>query len=243
VYPVFSADLSGQAAIVTGAGDGVGRAVALDLARCGAAVAVNDLNPDRTETIAEEIETRGGQALPFQGDVANRYQAAALIETAREHFGRISILVNAASIYKTEPLDKIDEWDWRRQLDVNLNATFFCTQLIGRVMCDEGGGSIVNIASDLWNRTPAHSAGYVTTKAAVVGFTRQAAREFAGCAVRVNAVCPGPLEDEDPGRPVDNMLGRPGTSGEVAAVVIFLCTEAASFITGQALHVDGGRID
>jgi 3-oxoacyl-[acyl-carrier protein] reductase len=240
----FNVDLNGQAAIVTGAGAGVGRAVALALAASGAAVAVNDLNPDRAETVAAAIKQAGGQAIAFRGDVGNRFQAAALIETAREAFGRIHLLVNAAGIFKAEPLKRIDEWDWRRQIEVNITGTFFCTQLLGRVMADEGGGVIVNIASTAGHpHSIEQGIGYVTGKSGVVGLTLQAARELAPDGIRVNAVCPGFIaEDDMPTIPTEppNALRRAGTPADVADAVLFLCSDAARFITGQALNVDGG---
>ena len=139
-------DLRGRAAIVTGGGAGCGRSIALALAAAGAAVVVNDLNPDRAEAVRAGIAAGGGRALACPGDVSNRFQAANLIERARDQFGRISLLVNAASAGPLErPLLRLDEWDWRRLLDVNLTGAFFCTQLLGRVMAEEGGGVILNV--------------------------------------------------------------------------------------------------
>lgn len=235
----FQFNFAGHAAIVTGAGDGVGKAVALALAASGAAVVVNDLNPDRADTVAEQITHAGGRALAWQGDVANRFQVAALIENARDAFGRITLLVNAAGVYKTGALEKLDEWDWRRVLDVNLTGAFFCTQLIGRVMADEGGGAIVNIGSIAGNgATLPNGIAYVSSKAGLIGLTQQSARELAPRGIRVNAVCPANLEED--AVPAESALGRPGTVDEVAAAVMFLCSDAARFITGQAIHVDGG---
>ena len=150
----FRVDLSGQTAIVTGAGADTGRATALALAEAGAAVVVNDMNPDRAERVAAEIEAAGGRALGWQADITNRFQAASLIETARDHFGRIHILVNAAGALNTTPVLRLDEWDWRRLIEVNLTGAFFCSQLLGRVMADEGGGVIVNIASNAGHPHP-----------------------------------------------------------------------------------------
>jgi NAD(P)-dependent dehydrogenase (short-subunit alcohol dehydrogenase family) len=143
----FSVDLGGKVALVTGAGDGVGRAIALALGKAGAAVGVNDLNPDRADDVAETIMAAGGQALPWAADISNKYQVAAMIENLRDRFSHLHILVNAAGVQRPSTLIKLDEYDWRRILEVNLTGTFFCTQLAGRVMADEGGGIIVNLAS------------------------------------------------------------------------------------------------
>ncbi|MEZ4668358.1 MAG: SDR family NAD(P)-dependent oxidoreductase [Anaerolineae bacterium] len=238
----FCVDLSGQHAIVTGAGADVGRAIALALACAGAAVVVNDLNPDRAEQVSQEIIALGGWATPWQADVSNRFQVGSLVEGARDAYGRIHIVVNAAGAYKIGPMSGLDEWDWRRLLDVNLTGTFFVSQLAGRVMADEGGGVIVNIAAAAGHPNPlADGVGYVASKAGVLGMTKQCAREFAPQGIRVNAVCPGNIHVDGVAGSPTNALGQLGTAEDVAGVVLFLCSDAARFITGQAINVDGGE--
>jgi 3-oxoacyl-[acyl-carrier protein] reductase len=239
----FTTDFTGRTVIVTGAGAGIGEAIATAFVQAGARVVVNDLNPDRAERIAEALKAAGGQAVAFQGDIGNRFQAAALIETARDAYDRIDIFVNAAGIYKAEPIARIDEWDWRRQIEVNLVGAFFCTQLMGRVMADEGGGTIVHIASTAgYSHTLPMGAGYVASKAGLIGLTQQAARELAPSDIRVNAVCVGSIAEPDMPAEPHNMLNRMGNPADAAQAVLFLCSDAARFITGQMLVVDGGGL-
>lgn len=240
----FSVDLTGKAAIVTGAGNGIGRAVALALANAGAKVCVNDINVSKPDELAQHINDRGGEAFGWQADVSNRFQVGSMIEEARDRFGRVDIVVNAAGVHKLGPMAKLDEWDWRRVVDVNMTGTFFVTQLMGRVMADEGGGVIVNVAHSVADGGAlADGVGYVASKSGVLGLTRQAAAELAPHNIRVNAVCPDAVITPDtPELDTSSVpAGRAGTAEDVANTILFLCSDAAQFIYGQAIHVNGGK--
>lgn len=249
--------LTDKVAIVTGAGRGIGAAIAKALAGAGARVAVNDLNPDRAERVAQEIIAAGGQAIGISADVSNKFKCVHLIETTRAEWGRLDILVNNAAVEPIASILKMDEWDWNRCLDVNLKGTFFMSQLCGRVMNDEnqerGGGIIINLGSTAGVSVPlAGRAAYAASKAGIVGFARECAREFAAYGIRVNTILPG-IIDTDLTRPwqtPENLveweasipLGRIGTPEDVAQVALFLCSPAAGYITGQTITVDGGRV-
>jgi NAD(P)-dependent dehydrogenase (short-subunit alcohol dehydrogenase family) len=240
----FTVNLKGKVALVTGAGEGIGWAIAAALGAAGAQVFANDINPDRADRIAEHIQAGGGIAQAWDADVSNKLLVGPMIEGLRDRFGRIDLVVNAAGVEKRGRLYDLDEWDWRRILDVNLNGCFFVSQLCGRVMAEEGGGVIVNIASTAGHpQGRAGSPAYASSKAAMIAFTKEMAAEFAPLGVRINALCPANIEGDSP-HPSDLSRipqGRLGRPEEVAAAALFLCSEAASFITGQAIHVDGGE--
>ena len=212
--------LSKKVAIVTGAGQGLGKAIAIVLAAAGARVVVNDLNPDRAERVAEAIRAQGGEAVGVAADVANKFQCVHLVESARDAFGQLDILVNNAAVSRPGSIIKMDEWDWNRCLEVNLKGTFFMSQLVGRVMQDENGGrggTIINIASTAGYRKPlTNAAAYAASKAGVVGFTRECAVEFAEFGVRVFALLP----EESPAD-LDEMVHG------VETVVLNLCQSGA----------------
>ena len=242
----FSVQLAGKAALVTGAGNGIGKAIAHALSQAGAAVFVVDVNPDKLDDVAQEIRANGGIAHEWQGDVANKLLVGPMIEAMRDEYGKIDIVVNAAGVEKVTSFVKFDEWDWRRVIEINLHGTFFVSQLAGRVMADEGGGVIVNLASTAgYSIARPNSPAYMASKAGVIALTKAIAQELSHKGVRANAVCHANIDtpDERPERVDINKLpqGRLGTPEEVANVVLFLCSDAASYITGQAINVDGGE--
>lgn len=249
--------LEGKVAIVTGAGQGLGRAIAGTLAAAGARVAINDINPDRAERVSGEIRQAGGQAIAVAADISNKFQCVYLVETTRSQWGALDILVNNAGIEPVSTILDMDEWDWNRCIDVNLKGTFFMSQLCGRVMADENeerGGVVVNISSIAGVEIPLmNRAAYCASKAGIVGFARECAREFAQYGIRVNTIIPGvfvtPMTDQARQNPDmlakwerEIPLGRLGDPSEVAEVVLFLCSNASSYMTGTTVTVDGGKV-
>ncbi len=186
-------DLSGQVAIVTGAGQAAGAAVARALAAAGAHVAVNDLNPDRLARLAAELRAAGGQALAVAADAANKFQCVNLIETTRAEWERVDILVNAAFVRPSAAILKMDEWEWTRCLDVNLKGVFFMCQLVGRVMDDQNraglggrGGRIITLA---WPEPEEDGrAAFAAGQGALLAFGRACAREFAPLGIGVHTL-------------------------------------------------------
>lgn len=249
--------LQDKVAIVTGAGQGLGEAIARALAAAGAKVAVNDLNPDRAERVAAAIRAAGGEAMGVVADVSNKYQCVSLVEATREAWGRLDVLVNNAGIEPVSPILTMDEWDWTRCIDVNLKGTFFMSQLVGRVMAEENqgrGGAIVNISSIAGVEIPLmHRAAYCASKAGMVGFARECAREFAAYGIRVNTVVAGvfitPMTEKARQNPAmmekwmrEIPMQRLGDAAEIASAVLFLCSDAASYMTGSTITVDGGKV-
>lgn len=239
----------GKTALVTGAASGIGEAVALDLGRAGALVIVADLNDSAAEKVAEQIRAAGGKALAAGGDVADPKVVEALVDLARQN-GGLHLLVNNAGIGgENNPTGNYSLEGWHRVIDVNLHSVFYGLRYGIPAMLEAGGGAIVNMASILSSVGFAGSGAYVAAKHAVIGLTKTAAMEYGDKGIRVNAVGPGfidtPLLSHMPKETIDwlvgkHPIGRLGRSEEVSALVLFLLSEQAGFITGSYHLVDGG---
>jgi len=241
--------LAGKTAIVTGAAQGIGRAIAEALAAAGADVAVADLDPGRSQDTVTAITKLGRRAMNIKVNVANWDDAKSMVDQVVKEWGKVDILVNNAGITRDGLLLRMKEEDWNLVLQVNLNGTFHCTKAALQPMSKQRSGRIVNIASIVGAIGNAGQANYAASKAAVIGFTKTVAREYASRAVTVNAVAPGFIDtamtQQLSAEVKDTLskqipLGRLGQPSDVAAAVKFLASDEAGYITGHVLHVNGG---
>lgn len=242
--------LKGKTAIVTGAGRGIGRGIAVKLAKEGANVVVCDLLRENGEETVEEISAFGGVAEFYPCDVTDRDEVDALLQQTIDRFGSVEILVNNAGINRDAMLHKLTPQQWDEVLSVNLTGTFHCTQAAARFMRDQEYGRIINISSASWLGNIGQ-ANYAASKAGVVGLSKTAARELANKGVTVNVICPGFIETDMtrsvPKKVWDIMvskipMGRVGQPEDVANLVAFLSSDEAAYITGEVINVGGGMV-
>ena len=245
-------ELKDQVAVVTGGGQGIGKAIAVRFARAGASVAVVDQNGEAATATADELRTLGHTAISKVADVADLESVTAAVGDVTQELGKIDILVNNAGVEKRAPFFEITPDDWQRQLAVNVTGTFYCTQACAREMAARNYGRVVNISSVAGLIGPIDLAAYGTSKAAIVGFTRAAALDLADNGITVNAIAPGPIETDLMlgawsaealrERPQHGAIARFGTVDEIAHAALFLASPEAAFITGVTLSVDGGAV-
>jgi 3-oxoacyl-[acyl-carrier protein] reductase len=242
-------ELAGKVAIVTGAGRNIGRAIALLLAQAGASILVNvRSNRAEADAVAGEIEAAGGNALVHVGDVADATAMQAMADAALARFGRIDILVNNAALRREKSFAEMDYAEWREILDVTLDGAFHCTKACLSALRESGAGTIVNIGGLSAHTGARNRAHVITAKAGIVGLTRALANDLAADSITVNCVVPGLIGTPRPkGQPEpahhlthQTVTGARGKPDDVAAAVRFLCSPAARYITGQAIHANGG---
>jgi 3-oxoacyl-[acyl-carrier protein] reductase len=245
--------LTDRIAVVTGGSRGIGRGIALELAKRGATVIVNyNSNADAANAVVAEIEATGGKAQAVQADVSNLEQATELIKVATDTYGKIDILVNNAGITRDNLIMMMKEDDWDAVIDTNLKSCWNCCKAAGRAMMRKKSGRIINITSVSGLMGQGGQTNYSASKAGIVGLTKSLAKELAGRNVTVNAVAPGFIDTDMTSELGEDMLkaiedaiplGRRGTAEDIAYAVAFLASDEASYITGQVLTVDGGLVN
>ena len=243
--------LKDKVAIITGSGQGIGKATALLFAREGAAVIVAEYNKDTGEAVATKINEAGGEGRFVQVDIANRESVQALISDVLETNGNIDVLVNNAGVIKDNTLEKMTDEEFDRVISVNLRGTYICTKEAAEIMRKQGSGVILNAASVVALYGNFGQTNYVASKAGVIGMTKVWARELGKYGIRVNAVAPGFISTDMikdiPENVIEMMLKkvplrRMGQIEEVASVYAWLASDDASYVTGTVINVDGGVV-
>lgn len=244
--------LQNQVALVTGASRGIGREIALELARQGADVVVNYAgNEQKAKEVVEGITKLGQRAIAIRCDVANSDDVAAMIKTTIDEFGKIDVLVNNAGVTRDNLLMRMKEEEWDAVINTNLKGVFLCTKSVTRPMMKQRQGTIINVASVVGISGNAGQANYVAAKAGVIGLTKTTAKELASRNIRVNAVAPGFISTDMTDELTEEMkesllqqipLARLGEPSDIAKVVAFLASGDSAYMTGQTLTVDGGMV-
>lgn len=244
--------LDGKVTIVTGASRGIGRSVAIELAKLGAKVVINYAgNQAAAEEVKNLIVSAGGQAIVIKADVGNVEAVDAMVKETIDTFGKIDILVNNAGITRDNLLMRMKEDDWDAVMNINLKGVFVCTKAISRIMMKQRAGKIINMTSVVGLMGNAGQANYAAAKAGVIGFTKSMAKELASRGITVNAIAPGFISTDMTAILSEQVkkelaekipVGRLGSPEDVAAAVAFLASDSANYITGQTLNVDGGML-
>lgn len=244
--------LTNKTAVVTGASRGIGRSIAIDLAKSGTNVVVNySGNEAKANEVVDEIKALGQQAFAFKADVSNAEEVQALMKQAVDTFGSIDILVNNAGITKDNLLMRMKENEWDDVININLKGVFNCTKAVTRQMMKQRSGRIINVASVVGVCGNPGQANYVAAKAGVIGLTKTTAKELASRHITVNAVAPGFISTDMTDKLDENVqtemlkqipLARFGAPEDISNVVVFLASEGAGYITGQTIQVDGGMV-
>ncbi len=242
-------DVSGKVAIVTGGAQGIGKSIGCLLAKNGADIVIADINAAQAQATAREIESFGRKALSIEADISQLTEADKVVKATTDAFGKIDILINNAGITRDNLFLKMKEEEWDAVIAINLKSVFNCSKAAVRFMSKQRSGKIINIASVVGQMGNVGQANYAASKAGIIGLTKTLAQEFGTRGINVNAVAPGFIETEMtrslPEKVREEFLrripfGRMGLPEEVADAVLFLASDAARYITGQVINVNGG---
>ncbi|MDD5604071.1 MAG: 3-oxoacyl-[acyl-carrier-protein] reductase [Eubacteriales bacterium] len=244
--------LEGRTAIITGSGRGLGKSIAMKLAKMGARIVLNDIaSSDTVDATCAEMKEKGYSAVVAKGDVRDENDVESMIKTAINEYGSVDILVNNAGITRDMPLIKMGEKDWDDVLDINLKGAFICTKAAVKEMMKKRYGRIINVSSVAGLMGNRGQANYSASKAGLIGLTKTTAKEYASRNILCNAVAPGVIEskmtdvlpEKVKEKYLENIpLGRFGTPDDVADVIGFLASDDSDYITGQVIHIDGGLV-